>query len=453
MPLAPLEKKVLETLVAGRLAERGQLGLVCVSGGGDSLAALHLLRALAPWLPLALEVLHFDHGLRPESAREARWVGRQAAELGLAFHLRTTTRLAAKKAGLQAAAREWRHRETLKLVRARGAAWAATGHQRDDQTETILLKLLRGCHLSQLRGMEARVGPFIRPLLDIPREALRGYLREKGVEWLEDPTNQESRYKRNRVRRELVPLMDELAGGQWARRLRRLELESRQLADLLAAHPQPPQNHPARPPHWVEVAGLLRLPPLARGEALHRFIQERHPGTLGAAQIERALQLAGGQNRVWRMNLAGRRTLKRLGAKLFLERPPARAQPPGVVVAEGRRIEAPRPLQVHLHLHEGACPESGGMALHNLPEKGRFLVRSRLPGDRFHPPWRERPVKLKDFLRDQRVPLSERDHCPLLVWENRVIAIYPKFAAHGFDRPAPDGQSFCLHLAGHLAGD
>jgi tRNA(Ile)-lysidine synthase len=333
----PLERRMLSVLRGEARIAAGSLGLVSVSGGPDSMALLHLLAALAPRLRLRLEVAHFDHGLRAEAGREAGWVRDAAHRLGLPFHLRVTRRLAALTAGVQAAARAWRREELERLAAQTGAGWIATGHQLDDQLETVLLKLLRGAHLSGLQGMDLRQGRWVRPVLHVRRRDLLAYLVRRGAGWLEDPSNASPRYKRNRVRGELLPLLDELAGGAVAARLLALERQSRDLAAWLGREltgpSAPRQSPPRRPPHWIEIAGLLRLPPLAQGAALHRFIQQRLPGELEYARIEDVLGLLSrprpGREGVFRLDLPGRRVLRRRAGRLWLERSPASATASG----------------------------------------------------------------------------------------------------------------------------
>lgn len=439
----PLERTLIENLRAHRLAPRGATGLVCVSGGADSTALLHGLLAVRRRLGLKLEVVHFNHGLREEAAREARWVETLARELELPFHLRQTSRLRRLSAGVQAAARAWRREECAKLATKRGAAWAATGHQSDDQMESILLKLLRGCHVTQIKGMAWREGLFIRPLLNLPHAELAAYLRGRGREWLEDPSNSSPRYKRNRVRHELLPLLDELAGGAIAERLQALCRQSEEARSLLDTFARPEQNDPHRPPHWMSLPALRRLPPLAEGAALYRFVQERLPGELEYGQLERALELIrAGKNR-WDLDLANGRVLQGRAERLLLEPRPV---PERAIVrrVRGWRIEAPMGLS--LKLRGGTRSEAGGLTVYNLPPRAALQLRARNAGDRFHPPWRAHPVKVKDFLRDQRVPLWERDQMPCLVLEGQVIAIYPKFVGRGFDRPTGGGAPLGLSL-------
>jgi tRNA(Ile)-lysidine synthase len=449
----PLERRILATLRAHELAPPGSRGLVCVSGGADSLALLHLLHAAQEPLALRLEAVHFDHGLRPESAAEADWVARQVAALGLPCHGVRATHLAGRAGGVQAAARAWRRAEALRLAAQWEARWIATGHQRGDQAETLLLKWLRGAHLTRLRGMAWRDGPWVRPLLDTPREALSAYLRARGQTWLEDPTNRSDAYQRNRVRHALLPLLDALAPGGIAPRLAALEAQSAQAAALvdavLAARPVP-QAPPGHAAPWIDAEALRALPRLAAATALHAFVLGHLPGALDAAPVERALHLLHAGAPAWSLHLSHRRRLERRGARLLLREAGAAAPAPAaepVRHALGAwQVLAPPGWRV------AQAPPGAGLALHNLPPRALLELRRRRPGDRFHPPWKPHPVKLAAFLRDQHVPLWERERLPLVLLEGQVIAVYPRFVARGYDVPgalpdaAPAGDGSPLRL-------
>src|SRR5262249_35002132 len=139
-------------------------------------------------------------------------------------------------------------------------------------------------------GMDARSGDFIRPLLRVPHADLVAYLRERGLTWVEDPSNAAPKYLRNRMRHELLPLLNDLAGGAIAARLGTLEVPSQQLAAWLERQPMPKQSGDGTPA-WIDIAGLRRLPELARGHALEQFIQGHAPGDLRAEDIQQALHL------------------------------------------------------------------------------------------------------------------------------------------------------------------
>lgn len=192
--------------------------VAAVSGGADSLALALVLTRLAPELSLRVVAAHFDHGLRgaESCAAERAAVRRQARCLGLRLHaggappgqLREQRRATGRS--LEELARERRYAFLLQAAAACGARAVATGHHRDDDLETILMRALQG----SLRGggIPRRSGLVLRPLLGVRREALRRYAAAAGLPVLEDPSNADQRILRNRIRR-LLPALEAAVPG------------------------------------------------------------------------------------------------------------------------------------------------------------------------------------------------------------------------------------------------
>jgi len=181
--------------------------VVAVSGGGDSLALMHLAADWAGGAPLAAVTV--DHGLRPESAAEAREVARAAGALGLR-HETLLWRGWDGHGNLQAAARDARHALIAEWARTEGRGTVLLGHTRDDQAETVLMALARAAGPDGLSAMqaacEARGVLWLRPLLGVGREELRAELRRRGAAWAEDASNADPRFERVRARRALRAL-------------------------------------------------------------------------------------------------------------------------------------------------------------------------------------------------------------------------------------------------------
>ncbi|HXH44703.1 MAG TPA: tRNA lysidine(34) synthetase TilS [Bradyrhizobium sp.] len=198
--------------------------VLAVSGGPDSVALMWLAARWRRSLGRGpqLSVVTVDHGLRPEAAREAREVKQLAAEFGLP-HRTLRWRGAKPRTGLPAAAREARYRLLAGAARAAGASHVLTAHTRDDQAETLLMRLLRGSGLAGLSAMaplSERDGLVLaRPLLDVPKSQLIATLRRARIGFAEDPTNQDTAFTRPRLRA-LLPLL--AAEGGDSRNLARL---------------------------------------------------------------------------------------------------------------------------------------------------------------------------------------------------------------------------------------
>lgn len=214
-----------------QLWSAGATLVVAVSGGPDSLCLLHVLRRLAERSQLRLHIAHLDHGLRPDSAADARFV----TEISQAWDIPITVDTADVHAsvslygGIEAAARALRYRLLRTTALAVGASAVVTGHTADDQAETVLMRLLRGAGPTGLAGMRPRLnfeqwrqigsaddareqgtdGPaLVRPLLDVRRSEIEAYCAKHHLEPCIDSSNASDDYLRNRVRAYIIPSLE-----------------------------------------------------------------------------------------------------------------------------------------------------------------------------------------------------------------------------------------------------
>lgn len=313
-------------------APEGGLG-VAVSGGGDSTALLLLLDRWARGTGRRLAAITIDHGLRRESAAEAGAVAALCARLGIPHEVRRWA-AAAPGGNLQMRAREARLALIADWARESGLGAVALGHTRDDQAETVILRLLRGSGVDGLAGMapvaERHGILWLRPMLGIGREALRTWLAGRGESWIEDPSNDDPAFDRTLARRALAELgrigLTPEGVARTAERMARaraaLEADTRALAriaarpgiagdlvldpDLLAASPREiALRLLAGGLMWV-AASIYR----PRHEALDALLDAVLAGRAG-----RGLTLAGCVIRPVRIGLA-------------IRREPARVQPP-----------------------------------------------------------------------------------------------------------------------------
>jgi tRNA(Ile)-lysidine synthase len=183
----------------------GDRVLVAVSGGADSVALLLALVELAPALALDLHVLHVDHLLRPDSAGDAAFVERLARSLGVPVSVARVQ--VGGGASVEAAARAARHAALDAQATRLRARRIALGHTADDQAETVLMRLLEGAGVRGLAAIPPVRGRIVRPLIETRRRDIERALRDAGVEWIEDPTNRDPKFLRNRIRHEVLPLL------------------------------------------------------------------------------------------------------------------------------------------------------------------------------------------------------------------------------------------------------
>jgi len=194
----------------------GDRVMVACSGGPDSMALLHVLALMRKKRKHEVIAAGIDHGLRPEAVAELNLVARVAKEQDVPF---TKTKVNLEEGGnLQERARQARHEALAKAAAKAGATHIALGHTADDRAETVLMRILRGTGPRGLAAMPAEapplVGdvPLIRPLIAARRKDVMAHLRRHGVPWAMDPSNFDSRFLRVRVRREVLPLLEDLSG-------------------------------------------------------------------------------------------------------------------------------------------------------------------------------------------------------------------------------------------------
>lgn len=416
-----------------------------VSGGCDSVAMLLLLRHWCRMRGIGLCVFHVDHALRATSERDARWVENLAAALDLKFYSRRAGPEEIAEAGAhgsEAWARKFRYESFAQLLDESGAEVIATGHTADDQTETILMRLLRGSSWHGLRGIGSRVRLAFagrellvwRPLLVIPRQELEEYLRAAGQSWCDDETNQTDQYFRNRVRRHLLPLLEQMQSGALEhiaalgndarllhsdlRRRARQFLKRNGSCESLKVYITPEctlRREIIRA--WLYSAGLIdkvtraliiRIDGLWRNAQIgnrvvyNDFVVERLSDSLSlkkrsavmvAENTVKRVQSARVGDRGDFVNLEVEKTLKFNDWSFFLTRvQPSQSD-------DNQSLAVPEDFATHL------------------------VVRCRQPGDRFYPQGGCGGKKLSRWLIDKKVPAAVRDVLPLVVSGNTVLLV------------------------------
>ena len=206
-------EKVKKTVKKYRLLDKNDKVVVAVSGGPDSVTLLYLLTALKKELNLTLHVAHLDHMLRKDSHKDAEFVSDLAKGLKIPV---TTARVnikeLAKKGSLEEISRNARLGFLFRVASQIKASKIALGHSLDDQAETVLMRILRGTGLYGLSGIlpKREIGGYqiIRPLIEVRRKEITAYLKRKKIQPRQDPTNLEDIYFRNKIRNNLLPLLE-----------------------------------------------------------------------------------------------------------------------------------------------------------------------------------------------------------------------------------------------------
>ncbi len=397
----------------------GETVLVAVSGGADSVALLHFLADLAEAWRLRLHVLHVDHQLRPDSPADADFVRALGARLGVSVDVVTVT--VDSRGSLEAAARESRY-AALEAGAARvGAHRIALGHTADDQAETVLMRLLEGAGVRGLAGIPPVRGRIIRPLIELHRAALEAELRRAAIPWVEDPTNRDPKFLRNRIRHELLPLLADSYNPAIAGTLTRVSTLAR---DTIAALDRAAAAELARLATFEVGAVTLPLGPLRAlprqiaAEVLRQAAERLGSRAPLRAWSHRGLRRALAVPPPRRPFRLGGVTIEVSGALARLARaslPALVARPLGVP----GRTELPeigQALEARIVGAEAyAVPRDPSRVAFDVDELGGgpLTVRARRRGDRFVP-FGGAERRLKTLLIDAKMPRWDRSRVPVI---------------------------------------
>lgn len=409
----------------------GETVLVAVSGGADSVALLYVLVQLAPAWHLRLRVVHVDHQLRPDSARDGEFVRELAARFGVPVEVATV--VVAGGDSLEAAARVARYRALEVHASRHSAQRIAVAHTADDQAETVLMRLLEGAGPRGLAGIPPVRGRIIRPLIAEVRVSLRVLLREAGLEWIEDPSNEDRRFLRNRIRLELLPLLAAAYNPAIVEALGRTGRLVAATASALEAVAAIELDRLG-----TMMADELVLP-LAEMQALPREVAAEVL-RLGAARMGSRRPLRAWAHRGLRRVLThppprrpfawGGMLIEVSAGRIRLATRPAHALAPREIPVPGRVLlpEAGLVLESTLILEGGfSIPKDAHHVVFDADTLAHpLIVRSRRPGDRLRPFGATGERRVKALLLEAGFPRWERGRIPLvqagreLVWVGGV---------------------------------
>lgn len=297
----------------------GEKVLVGVSGGIDSMAlAYALYQECGPRAIVAIPVV-IDHGLQEGSAEIAHAVGSRLASVG--YPKVEIRRVQVEMAdGLEGSARRARYESFHALIDHHGARYLFLGHTEDDQAETVLLGLARGSGTRSLSGMAKEIGPFIRPMLDLPRVITASAVTEAGLVVWEDPHNSNQKFTRSRVRHQVLPLLEAELGPGIAPALARTAKILREDADALdlLANEFLDRNIASD----LDVAQLMALPKAIRARVLRMAIYQvgAPAGSLSADHLAPIEALITGWKGQGPSSLPGGVKVERLSGRLSLSR-------------------------------------------------------------------------------------------------------------------------------------
>lgn len=412
----------------------GGLVLCAVSGGRDSMAMLHLLSALAGEGGFRVAAAHFNHRLRPTADRDETFVRDWCRErkIPLTCGAGDVGEFAAREGlGIEDAARKLRYAFLETAARDMGADRVATAHHREDNAETVLLHLLRGSGLQGLCGIAPVRGNIVRPLLETSRTEIDAYVTRHNVPYVEDESNRDTRFTRNRLRLEVLPLLEEMAPGAAGRIAAAAEL-LREENDHLRREAE------ALLPEAEDGAVMLPVPVLNRqdasmGRRLVRGMGRKLGAELTREQTEAVLSLKSGGY----LDLPENLCAIRKPHQLILKKLPPPLPP--LALREGSQDWGPWTITLERHTAPvESAPDrivlrdnGGSLTVAPWDGEGRLAVEN---GSR----------TIKRLFADAGIPIEGRGEHPAVLLDGTPVAIL----GVGVDRKLrPEAGDTCLTVA------
>ncbi len=413
--------------------------LLCVSGGVDSMALLHIFKNIKhKYIPnLNINVINFNHQQREQAKEEEKFVKYWSNQYNFTYYSHDNYFPLLYDKNFQNNARKWRQNECIKILQELPASCYAdqaivTAHHSDDQVETFLLKLLRGAYISNLHAMLPRTkcNNYIKPLLkNVTKNMLIEYMRAHEYTWYEDSSNQEKVYKRNIVRLDLIPLLQQLTGGDNALRLRVnniIEQSSLLNEYLTTSRDYSDAYKDENTLDISENSHYSKLHLFAQYDLIYELVS-RYENSVTYENIKKIVAFINSNN-----NSTGKKVIKvskdfhvvKMGKVVkFIEQVDGDDEICTSAVGDTMFTH-----NKHVTVTtKTSDPESHfKVTMYNIDGSNKqFLVRPPMDGDRFQPPWKSSPIKVTDYLRSQKVSFDSREDIPVVVnvATNTVVAV------------------------------
>ncbi len=411
----------------------GDRVLVAVSGGADSVALLRVMLELRDELGIVVAVAHMNHGLRGEdSDADEHFVANLAKRYELQVfveRVRVAEHAAAERMGLELAGRELRYEWLTSVAGEHRFDVVATAHTLDDQAETVLMKFLRGAGSRGLAGIypqvikgEAKIR-FARPLLSTTRTEVEAYLESLQQDWREDESNLDRYFLRNRVRHELLPLLERDYNPNLRQRLNdRAEISRAEEAywDTIVA---PALRQVTTGQQQLRLREFAELAVAVQRRVLKRFLEEQNVAC-DSQHVEAVRRCALGE--ILSVELPGNWVACRQAEHLALQHPGEEPEKAGYSYEVGVPGEVELPeigCRLRIVPVPAAFAEEAelGTLLRTDLIGSELCVRNWQPGDRYHVAYMGKEHKLKTLFLEWSVPASERPRWPVILKGSEIV--------------------------------
>lgn len=435
-----MEERVWNTVCKYNLIQEDDNIILGLSGGHDSMFLLYLLMDIKKKIFFNLFLAHVNHGVRGEDAlNDELFVKTIAKDLGLeCFSIRADMSARAKEKNIsqEEAGREIRYGFFRKIIKDLGKGKIAVAHNKKDQAETLLLRIMRGTGVDGLKGMDFKTGDIIRPILDIDRWEIEKYIKDHAIKTVIDKTNLENIYSRNKVRLEMIPYIEENFNPNIVDTLFRLSESARVDNEFLESYTEDRYHKILKKREKKKIVlkmdELLNEHMSIKKRIIRRAIFDLKTSLQGIEEIHVASVVD-----LFSKGQTGKKL--NLPVKLI-----ARVSYNDLIIEKEKLIEAnlSKPSKIELKFGENLL-EGYNLKIYleildkkdlNLKKtyrnikyfdynkiKDKLFIRTRLNGDAFIPFGMKGSKKIKDYFIDEKIPRQVREEIPLLVDEKNII--------------------------------
>lgn len=428
-----LEKAQKTIQEYGLLKKRDKI-LIAYSGGADSTALLHLLLELREKWSFVLFLGHFNHKLRQSAEQDERFVKDVARKQSLPLRVGSgdvRAHAEALKLNIEEAGRKLRYEFLCGEASEIGGAKIATGHTLTDQAETLLMRLMRGSGLRGLSGIFPSVeGKVVRPLLEVERDEIEAYLKERKIDFRVDESNLDRRYLRNRIRLDLIPSLRknyEPAIVQHLGKMASLIRDEDALLEKMAQEKASESIIKKNGGTFLKLHCLSSLPRALARRVVRSFIGELRGNLrrISFEDVETILDLAHGKEYSLKENLV----LRREGDRIFLKQKTAPLHYEHEW--EGEEILDITVLGLRFSGEKKKNQDFSDIGFDDqtraLLDLGKLqfplVVRDRREGDRYQPLGAPGQKKLKEIMRAKGIPSSQRAKHPVFLSGSEIVWI------------------------------
>jgi tRNA(Ile)-lysidine synthase len=410
---------------------------VALSGGVDSVVLLHLFAQLRSHYPLTLSAIHIHHGISPNADAWAQFCQQICAELDIPIQTYRISLARSAELGLEAAARLARYAQ----FRHQPADFIALAHHRDDQAETFMLQLLRGAGVKGLSGMpvirqQSGEPGYLRPLLDVDRSDILDWAKQRQLQWIEDESNQDSRYARNFLRHEILPLLNQRYPA-WRATIARSAQNLAEAAELLDELAQLDAAHAIRD-RQINCTYLAAISP-ARARNLLRYFLALHdlamPSQIQLMEMLEQLTHAGMDSHI-AIDHDGHTLHRYRDYGYLLKQLPVPDRASRWHWQGEKQLSLPK-LGGTLSFEREQAP---GIDLQRLND---INIRLRQGGEMFRPDCRRPNRRLKTLLQTANIPPWQREHTPLIYSGDTLIHVPGIGTACGW-QATPGDLALCI---------